>query len=210
MPTTDSKVTPKKTRKHGPHKKTARRRQQILEAATQVFGAKGFYAGSLKDIAALVGMTHSGILHHFGSKQQLLQAVISYRDQSEADQANAARGLDLFQHLIDTARANTARPGIVQTYVVLSAESVTDDHPGESYFTERFAGLRQMILDQLRLLTPADHPMPEPLLAASACNIIALMDGLQIQWLLDPAAVDLTAATASGIEAILAAVMAGA
>jgi len=38
-------------------------------------------------------------------------------------------------------------------------------------------------------------------------EIVAVMDGLQIQWLLDPEAVDLAGSTAFAIEAILAAVV---
>ena len=43
-------------------------------------------------------------------------------------------GLELFRHLIATARANVDRPGTVQTYTVLSAESVADAHQSQSRF----------------------------------------------------------------------------
>src|SRR5690606_10969704 len=51
---------------------TALKRTEILKAAIETFGAKGSTNGTLADIAEQVGMTHAGVLHHFGSKQNLL------------------------------------------------------------------------------------------------------------------------------------------
>ena len=39
--------------------------------------------GTLADIADQVGMTHAGVLHHFGSKDQLLLEVLAYRDETD-------------------------------------------------------------------------------------------------------------------------------
>jgi len=124
---------------------TLARRRDILDAATEIFGAKGFTGGTLQEIADQVGMTHAGILHHFGSKDALLLEVLKHRD--ETDVADLAEqhipdGTDLFRHLVRTAFANAQRPGIVQAYAVLSAESVTDDHPGREFFQRRYETLR--------------------------------------------------------------------
>jgi len=204
--------TPKKRarKKQGPREGTAQRRQEILDAAMQVFATKGFRGGTLNDVAELAGMTHAGVLHHFGSKENLLQAVIDYRDSVDSSEAHAAYGLDFFRHLIATANLNATRPGIVQTYVVLSAEAVTEGNPGSPYFTGRFEGLRELVLSQIRALNPADDPLTETELRSAASNIIALMDGLQVQWLLNPGSVDLVDATVFGIDAVLRAVSAGA
>ncbi|HYO17058.1 MAG TPA: TetR/AcrR family transcriptional regulator [Dermatophilaceae bacterium] len=194
-----------------PRPETARRREEILGAAMATFGAKGYYNGSLVEIAEKVGITHAGVLHHFGSKDQLLIEVLEYRDRADVEHLKghqAPTGLDLFRHLIATARANMDRPGIVQTYTVLSAESVTDAHPGQAWFQARFTGLRALLVQSLTQLCDPGNPRPEAQVEAAAEAIIAVMDGLQIQWLLDPEAVDLAGSTAFAIEAILAAVVA--
>ncbi|MDR2929620.1 MAG: TetR/AcrR family transcriptional regulator [Propionibacteriaceae bacterium] len=196
-------------KKLGPREGTATRRREILEAAMKVFATKGFHAGTLNDVAELVGMTHAGVLHHFGSKGNLLQAVIGYRDSADSSQAHAAYGMSFFRHLIDTAKLNSTRPGIVQTYVVLSAEAVTEGNPGTEYFLGRFDGLRELVVSQLREISPAENGLEPAELEAAASNIIALMDGLQVQWLLNPDSVDLVDATVFGIEAIVNTVMAG-
>lgn len=47
-------------------------------------------------------------------------------------------------------------------------------------------------------------------MSQAASAIIGVMDGLQVQWLLDPDAVHLAESTAFAIEAIVAAAVAGA
>jgi len=176
----------------------------------ETFGARGYYNGSLVEIADKVGITHAGVLHHFGSKDQLLIEVLEYRDRADVEHLKghqAPTGLDLFRHLVATARANMDRPGIVQTYTVLSAESVTDAHPGRAWFQARFRGLRALLAQSLKQVCGPENLRPDAEIEAAAEAIIAVMDGLQIQWLLDPGEIDLAGSTAFAIEAILAAVV---
>lgn len=189
---------------------TLARRRDILDAATEIFGAKGFTGGTLQEIADQVGMTHAGILHHFGSKDALLLEVLQHRD--ETDVADLAEqhipdGMDLFRHLVRTAFANAERPGIVQAYAVLSAESVTHDHPGREFFEKRYQTLRGEIAHAFAVVC-AERGITEPATVAYAStSILAVMDGLQVQWLLDPTALDLGRASEFAIEAIVAAVL---
>ncbi len=50
------------------------RRDQILDAAVQVFAEKGFGGASIRDIAAAVGVTEGLLYHYFEGKEQLMQA----------------------------------------------------------------------------------------------------------------------------------------
>lgn len=190
-----------------PREETVRRRKDILEAALATFGSKGYKAGSLADVAEQVGITQAGVLHYFGSKNQLLLDVLDYRDQSEVQALEGHRmpgGLDLFRHLVDTAKNNVDRPGIVQAYAVLSAESVTDEHPGREYFRYRYNALRRELAEALELVCASDDPPAASAIDDAAASVLAVMDGLQVQWLLEPERVDLARATAFAIEAILA------
>src|SRR5690554_5274750 len=114
-----------------PREATLERRKRILEAASEVFGEKGYVKGSLADIAERVGMTHAGVLHHFGSKDQLLLAVLAHRDTTDVEHLEDQHipdGLELFKHLVRTAERNESRVGIVQVFAVLSAESRSEEH----------------------------------------------------------------------------------
>lgn len=193
-----------------PRPETLERRQRILSAAMTTFGRKGYNKGPLTEIAEQVGMTHAGILHHFGSKDQLLVEVLRYRDESDVegfDSKHIPDGIELFRHLVRTAFANERRPGLVQTYAVLSAESVTDDHPARAYFEERYDTLRTEIVAAFRVVC-AERGVAEPdTVDRAAASILAVMDGLQVQWLLSPGDVELARASEFAIEALVAAVV---
>lgn len=189
---------------------TIARRRDILDAAVDIFGAKGFAGGTLQDIADQVGMTHAGILHHFGSKDQLLLEVLEHRDKTDVADIEGQHipdGVEFFRHLVRTALLNARRAGIVQAYAVLSAESVTDGHPGREYFEGRYRTLRAEATAAFHLMC-AERGITEPgTIAYAAAGILAAMDGLQVQWLLDPTDVDLARASEFAIEAIVSAVL---
>ena len=199
-------------RVHRPREVTARRREDILRAATATFGNRGYSKGSLTEIADQASITHAGVLHHFGSKDQLLIEVLDYRDRADVEHLQGRHipgGMDLFVHLVKTMRLNADRPGIVQTYTVLSAESVTEDHPAKDWFRGRYVTLRGQVKAALTEVCDLDDPPHDRDLDAAAVAMLAVMDGLQVQWLLDPDSVELPYASAFAIEAILAATIAG-
>ncbi|WP_062298545.1 TetR/AcrR family transcriptional regulator [Demequina maris] len=201
---------PTTRRRSSPRPETAARRREILQAALEIFGQKGYNNGPLAEIADQVEMTHAGILHHFGSKDRLLVEVLRYRDESDVeglDEQHIPGGIELFRHLVRTAFTNESRPGIVQAYAVLSAESVTDGNPGRSYFEERYTVLRGEVADALREMC-RDRGVDEPAnVARASASVLAVMDGLQVQWLLDRDNVELAEASRFAIEAIVTAVL---
>jgi AcrR family transcriptional regulator len=189
-----------------PRPETERKRKEILRAAIETFGTKGSANGTLADIAEQVGITHAGVLHHFGSKQNLLLEVLEFRDQDDVAHLEDQRipgGPALFAHLVATAQRNALRPGIVQVYTVLSAESVTDDHPARAYFEERYRVLRHEVDAAFRELCAQEGVSDPAAIDKASASILAVMDGLQLQWLLDPTAIDLASASEFAIQAIV-------
>lgn len=107
-----------------------------------------------------MGIIHQGILHHLGSKEQLFVEVLAYRehlDVQDFENHEPPHGPELLRHLVHTAVVNTGRIGLVQSYVVLSAESVTDGHPAQASFRDRFAVLRGLITEALATCVPPEH-----------------------------------------------------
>ena len=51
-------------------------KQQIIEAATQLFARKGFYGTSISDLAQAVGLTKGALYYHFADKDALFLAVV--------------------------------------------------------------------------------------------------------------------------------------
>lgn len=192
-----------------PRPETARRREEILRAAIATFGAKG-YKGPLSDIAEQVGMTHAGVLHYFGSKSALLLEVLKFRDFEDVEDLPTRHmpgDAGLFRHLVKTAFLNARRAGIVQAFTVLSSEAVTDGHPARSFFEERYVNLRAEVADAFRVMCAEEGIDAPETVDRAAASILAVMDGLQTQWLLDPTAVELGETTEFAIEAIVAQVL---
>lgn len=202
-----------------PRSPEARQRQRdILHTATDTFAARGYNNASLAEIADRAGLTQAGVLHYFRSKALLLTSVLELRDQTDIEQLgpDRPRGLEFLRHLVDTALRNAEREGIVRLYTVLSAESVTDEHPAQAYFRDRYSGLRAFVTDALREASGlpadgtdgadgADGTDGTDGVEHAANAIIAVMDGLQVQWLLDPGSVDMAASTDLVITSLLAA-----
>ncbi|NHC16601.1 TetR/AcrR family transcriptional regulator, partial [Motilibacter deserti] len=148
---------------------------------------------SLAAIAARVGgITAQGVLHHFGTKEALLLEVLRARQREFATVREGQTPDGFAAHLRTVVEMMKAKPGIPQSMMVLSADSVTDGHPAHDFFVERYAGLRSLFSTELA--RELGDPLPGGLSAESAATLlIAMLDGLRLQWLLDPERVDIAA-----------------
>ncbi|MFJ4239661.1 TetR/AcrR family transcriptional regulator [Streptomyces iakyrus] len=165
------------------------RRAEIVRAALEVIAERGYRGASLAAVAERVGLTQQGLLHHFPTKESLLVAVLQERDRWDALPAGRLR-LDLLASLVEY---NAMRPAIIQTFSALLGESVTEEHPARAYFTERYAGVRAGMAGVLR--AEYGDRLPSGLTPERAAPLlVAVLDGLQYQWLLDPESVDMAAA----------------
>ncbi|WP_223171963.1 TetR/AcrR family transcriptional regulator [Microbacterium sp. NIBRBAC000506063] len=118
------------------------RRARIVTDALTLFAAEGYGDTSLREIAEKVGVSKSTLLHHYGTKEELLRAVLGERDRligSRMSGVPAGRAAELLRDMPAGAAENHARsPGLIEVYAVLSCEAVPVDHPAHAYFTERF------------------------------------------------------------------------
>ncbi|MEU8914783.1 TetR/AcrR family transcriptional regulator [Streptomyces nigrescens] len=171
----------------------AERRAAILEAAMELIAERGYRRTSLAAVAERAGLTQQGLLHHFPTKELLLVGVLETRDRWDLASAAAAAGARHTDTLAQLVDYNATRPGLVQTYTVLSADSVTEDHPARAFFESRFRAVRAAMTEVLRAERGENLPCgltPEQ----AAPLMVAVMDGLQLQWLLDPEDVEMPAA----------------
>ncbi|EGX57383.1 transcriptional regulator [Streptomyces zinciresistens K42] len=165
------------------------RRAEIVRAALEVIAERGYRGASLGAVAERVGLTQQGLLHHFPTKDALLVAVLQERDQWDALPDTRWR-VDLLASLVEY---NAMRPAIVQTFSALLGESVTEGHPARAYFTGRYTHVRANMAEVLR--AEYGERLPSGLTPERAAPLlVAVMDGLQYQWLLDPESVDMPGA----------------
>lgn len=163
----------------GPYAKGVAKREEILRAALEVMARQGYRKTSTRELAAAVGLSEAGLLHYFGSKDKLFEAVLRARD--EADMARLSDQGDVVDRLSAVVRHNTDVPGLVQLYSTYSAEAGDPQHGSHEYFVERYQDLRAALAESIRerqtagtISTAAD---PEKI----AALLIALSDGLQVQ-----------------------------
>lgn len=171
------------------------RKAQIIDVASELIAVRGYWGVSLQDIATRCEITDTAVLHHFGTKEKLLLAVVQHRDESDRRALATRLGIErerLYESITGIrledvcdamVRRNAEQPEIVRLYALLSAEALQPTHPVHDYFYEReqraittFASARSDIdLD------------PE----ARARLVLAAMDGVQLRWLHDPERLDL-------------------
>ena len=78
------------------------RRQVILAAAKDVFGAHGYHATTTRDIAAAAGVSEALLYQHFDGKRQLFEAVVhSAAGELERRIEAATEGADPLPHALD-------------------------------------------------------------------------------------------------------------
>lgn len=172
-------------RKRGTYAKTEQFRQDVVDAALRIVAERGFDAATLQLIADEVGRSKPGLLHHFGSREGLMLAIVQHRDEVNRRLFPPGPG---FQASLDLVAHNASVPGLIALFVVTAALAAADPAGTErrTFFTERYARTRdgfarRVVREQAEGRLRADIPAE-----VAASLIIATMDGLQTQWLLDP------------------------
>ena len=168
-------------------------RARIIEIAFEHFAANGYRGASLAKIAAEVGISQPGLLHHFPNKSALFMAVLLERDTRDLDavgmQVEKIAELDahqLFDFLEGLVRHNAENRNMVQMAHLTAAEATGPDHPAHewvvlrtSYFRDLCTAALQNGVDKGQVRKDADP-------RAVATMLIAASEGLENQWLIAP------------------------
>ena len=182
-------------------------RELVLDTALAMFAEQGYRATSVRDIAARCGMTHPGLLYHFPSKAGLLMAVLQWRDEVDCMEGGVPfadlEARALLRHLVIGAKHNATKRGIVELFANLSVEAAAPHHPAHDYFVDRYAALKATLTRAFDDLDREGALRAGVLPAVAAAQVVATMDGLQIQWLLDPQGVDMAEALEALVSALL-------
>ncbi|GAA0993859.1 TetR/AcrR family transcriptional regulator [Subtercola frigoramans] len=193
----------------GPYAKGQARRHRIIAAAFKAFGTVGYRNASMQQIADDCGVTRAGLLHHFPTKESLLEAVLDEREYL-ADQMfykdgppELEDGVEYFRRLLQVIEHNSRNPGIVSLFAVLSTEATDPAHPANAYFKARYERALSRVRDAITNLAERDLIREGIDPRGIEIDIIALADGLQVQWLLDPSTVDMPQRLRAFLQAIV-------
>jgi AcrR family transcriptional regulator len=186
---------------------TAATRDRIVSAAAELFAERGFHATPMTTVAEASGLSQSGLLHHFPTKEGLLAEVLRERDVRDLAQlatarAHPPRGWEVWEDMTTLVRLNSDREPLVRLFTSLSGEAVDRDHPGHDWLAEHHRSAVEALTTALRDAVAdgtADAAIPAERLARQA---VALMDGLQVQWLTRPGELDMADDFAAFVEAV--------
>ncbi|MCL5292104.1 MAG: TetR/AcrR family transcriptional regulator [Actinobacteria bacterium] len=173
-------------------------RQRILEAALHDFSLKGYHRATLDEIAAEAGVSKGAVYWYFENKRALFLAVV----QEEASRLTkylegvvAQEGQSVVTRLEAFIVANltyyTDHPefcNLVKIFTLPGGPGLDQDV--EAMASDEYRRLREMVEALLRKgvrrgeLEPGRAKVAAPML-------VALLDGLMFQWILDPEAVPL-------------------
>ena len=160
----------------------------ILLAAEQVFAEAGYRGSSLAAVAERAGVTQSGLLHHFKNKEELLLGVLEQHEL--ADDALLLKplsrgGVSVIDALGDMVADYSANRVGVRLFSVLVAESTAIEHPGHEYMRRLYDKLRQRLVGALAAGIEKGELRQDVRLEDLASALIAVMDGIQLQWIYD-------------------------
>jgi len=164
-------------------------RAAILRAATPLFAEHGYRGASLASVAEAAGLSLPGLLHHFPSKEVLLLSLVEegyHADGRLLSDDSSEERLRLFDALRDIVERNQSSPDRVKLFTVLVTESIAVGHPAHDYFVKRYRKVRHRISLDLRASQVAKEIRCDIDTTLLVPVIVAVMDGLQTQWLLDP------------------------
>ena len=141
-----------------------------------------------------MGTSSATLIQLFGSKEDLLGAVLDDWAAQTAEHQSAARdGLGCFEDLRSLMPFHLEHRGLLELFITLSAEASHPDHPAREFIQRRYATVVADWSSQLRIARGrGEVTLPEEQICTEVQCLLAMADGLELQWLLNPS-LDLTA-----------------
>jgi AcrR family transcriptional regulator len=155
------------------------KRAEIIDTALELIGSAGYDKMTIPELASAVGLSQPGLIHYFGTKDQLFVEILRERD---ARTARAAEGVFEPSRI---ALDNQSVSGLIELYTHVMVESSSPSHAGHEFARARYEWARREIADQIRRDQAegrADSALDPD---KTAAVVFAAFDGLQIQWMHD-------------------------
>jgi AcrR family transcriptional regulator len=171
----------------GPYSKGNAKREEILAKTIEAFGKTGYHATSMREIAAACDLSQAGLLHHFPNKEAILLALVDMREQKQTertDQLRKSGEVSWQESSLGGQKINEEEADLTRLWANLVGEATDPSFPIHDYFLNRYRKTRT----DFALDIAKDHGRTKPNQEdeLQAAIMVAIWDGLQTQWLLDP------------------------
>lgn len=183
-------------------------RERILDAAFELFAREGIRPTTLADVAIHADTTEGTVRQLFEEVDDLLLAVLERVDSSFLDAESYMSGAphsatESLRRLSAGAHVLAERPLHARLRVMVSFESIVRDGAARHYMQERLESVRWWLTHALVEGVRAGEFDPDTDADARAAEMVAFMEGIQIQWLLHPDRIDLVRAYESYFDDLL-------
>ncbi len=163
-----------------------RTRAALVQAALDVFATQGYQRLSIRQIAEAIGTSHTALLHHFGSKDALLEAVLIRREELEGpDRAELLRERGLLDAVPEVMRHYGNRRGVIQLDHTLLVEALNPGHPAYDFVRDRDARFVASVREELELERERGRLRDDLDLDLTARLVASQIEGIQLAWLAD-------------------------
>jgi AcrR family transcriptional regulator len=180
------------------NRRGAVRREALIDAAIDLWATNGWRGTGITAVAERAGITPSGLLHHFGTKENFLLEVIAQLDHHEIErfeELGPAVGLELFRRLPDMVVNYRDSPGLWKLHHTLQAENLDPGSPAHGYYVARHAYLREEWTGVIRAGQDIGEIRADVDPDLVAVQVLAFLQGMFLHSVHGPPDVDLLAVT---------------
>jgi AcrR family transcriptional regulator len=161
------------------------RADAIVAAALGLFAARGFRGTSITSVAAEVGLTDAGVLHHFPTTRALLAAVLersTVESLGEVREMFAVGGIETLRRLAAWGEVMERQLHQTGLEITLAAESLDPDADLHGYFETRYRTLQRWLRRAIKQGIDRGELRPDTDPHQEATDLIAFLDGIRLQW----------------------------
>jgi AcrR family transcriptional regulator len=155
------------------------RQNQILDAATQVFAAKGFHRATIRDIAKAAGVADGTIYNYFENKTALLIGILDRLNESEERDLAFAQTtrMDIvsFMRMYFKQRFKDINENGLDVFNVLFSEVLVNEDLRDTYYQQLFNPTFALADSYAQsLIKPGMEPRLDPQLALRAIAALGI------------------------------------
>jgi AcrR family transcriptional regulator len=168
--------------------------REIVEAAIEMFGARGLKGTSIAAIAKRVGVTDAGVLHYFPTKAALIDAALEHGAEIQTGRMQellAPGGLEAIRRMRAWGSVVTETPEFTSFQVWMSTEAISDDSAIRDYVLRRYANLHELIVGLIRQGIDRGEIRKDVDADWEASALVAFLDGIRLQWFYSRRTLDL-------------------
>jgi TetR/AcrR family fatty acid metabolism transcriptional regulator len=191
-----------------------RRRRELLEAAARVVARRGYAATRAEDVAVEAGVAKGTVFLHFGSREGVLRALFESFEADllavvERTVATDAPALERLRDMLGAVlRAMAARPDLARSVLDLwaarsFAAAGQGEQDGAGVEVARLYGQYRRVVGDLLDEARREGSLRPDLTPDAPAVVVGAVEGVVLQWALDPAAVPLERVAEQVVDVLL-------